>query len=706
MYCNKCGTELANGVLFCRECGAKVETTTCSKCGAKLENGMNFCSNCGAAVEQKVHSTNDDGSIKIIHNSETRSGDSRNTARDISFQIGSYISRVSSNVPQSINQTAKNNTNKLIYTTIAVVGMCIILLLLSGISKQSSDSRFDSDPIVPDPEISVESNSEDDLSIEKGTTYAYMSDEWNVYIATAISDSVIKIDKWNKTLLTTKKMSYNSEIGSFKITDKTNGFAWIDDKHTAFMFNFSDKNNSDKKKISSSIFTISINDDDENKGTDYNEQVSCYSYTNDDWHMYRAIPLTDSLIKIECWSRGMSTGNFLFGYDWCLINCDDKTTDFEWADDEHTAFTITMRDLENKYYWKESKLISFVQENDGYTYDSVYGYLKGIARQKPERNGFVEGNTVTKRIGSYTFEVPKYWETDTETEDQYKAFADDPQDTILFDSVAEFDEEDEVGYFWYDDEVDHNGYVDNWLNAFDGSVLLLDEMQEFNGLNGNMIVFSVASDKFHGMAHVFNFPSIPDNKWVTLVLIEGNHAQYSYLEDFYKTLESLTEEQSNEEPESADEENGETIHEAVMDDIENVEPVNEESENNNSDDVSDKEVLNAFDINEEESQNQGSEYELAYERVFSGYTLYYLIDTDKKEIIMFSSSDGYGYYGTYTGDTSSKISVNYPTAGYTETITFENDGKDVSVLMEGDSTSFAYKSTTVEKAEKKLKTIN
>lgn len=53
MKCQKCGAELENGVLFCRECGSKVEKQVCfcRECGAKIEGESKFCSNCGAKVE-------------------------------------------------------------------------------------------------------------------------------------------------------------------------------------------------------------------------------------------------------------------------------------------------------------------------------------------------------------------------------------------------------------------------------------------------------------------------------------------------------------------------------------------------------------------------------------------------------------------------------------------------------------------------------
>ena len=56
MNCKVCNAELKEGVLFCQECGAKVEeeltenVSKCRKCGAKLDPGIKFCNQCGTAV--------------------------------------------------------------------------------------------------------------------------------------------------------------------------------------------------------------------------------------------------------------------------------------------------------------------------------------------------------------------------------------------------------------------------------------------------------------------------------------------------------------------------------------------------------------------------------------------------------------------------------------------------------------------------------
>lgn len=270
-------------------------------------------------------------------------------------------------------------------------GYCVTLFYTETSKELSIDLSAPTGDVTADPDDSTETQQPEQteqpeetqppktdngsLSITKGTEYAYMTDEWNVYIATAISSDIIKVENWNKTMSNSKSVSHDYDVGTFKISDSENGFAWVDDEHTTFVLTFKDKNNGDFKKGGTATFTINISDSDKNKGSNYSEDIACFSYQNDDWHLYRAIPLTETLIKIETWYRGSSAGTFLFGYDLCLIDTTSGDTDFEWTDDEHTSFSITMKDEENKYEWKKETFVVFILENEDYTHFDVKSYL-------------------------------------------------------------------------------------------------------------------------------------------------------------------------------------------------------------------------------------------------------------------------------------------------------------------------------------------
>ncbi len=53
MICKECGAEIPENMIFCGQCGAKIERNPiiCKHCGAKLPANMNFCGQCGAKIE-------------------------------------------------------------------------------------------------------------------------------------------------------------------------------------------------------------------------------------------------------------------------------------------------------------------------------------------------------------------------------------------------------------------------------------------------------------------------------------------------------------------------------------------------------------------------------------------------------------------------------------------------------------------------------
>ena len=51
MKCQKCGSDNREGVKFCEECGAKLESE-CPACKAKLPLGKKFCGECGHTLKE------------------------------------------------------------------------------------------------------------------------------------------------------------------------------------------------------------------------------------------------------------------------------------------------------------------------------------------------------------------------------------------------------------------------------------------------------------------------------------------------------------------------------------------------------------------------------------------------------------------------------------------------------------------------------
>lgn len=96
-----------------------------------------------------------------------------------------------------------------------------------------------------------------------------------------------------------------------------------------------------------------------------------------------------------------------------------------------------------------------------------------------------------------------------------------------------------------------------------------------------------------------------------------------------------------------------------------------------------------------------SEYEKAFVRAMSNYSLYYMFDTDNKTVIYFGTNDTYIEKGTYTGEFSSGVTINWSHGEWTEKFT-NKDGNNDATLVDGNGFDWEYKVCSVVDAQKVL----
>lgn len=96
-----------------------------------------------------------------------------------------------------------------------------------------------------------------------------------------------------------------------------------------------------------------------------------------------------------------------------------------------------------------------------------------------------------------------------------------------------------------------------------------------------------------------------------------------------------------------------------------------------------------------------SEYEKAFVRAMSNYSLYYMFDTDNKTVIYFGTNDTYIEKGTYTGEFSSGVTINWSHGEWTEKFT-NKDGNNDATLVDGNGFDWEYKVCSVADAQKVL----
>lgn len=100
-------------------------------------------------------------------------------------------------------------------------------------------------------------------------------------------------------------------------------------------------------------------------------------------------------------------------------------------------------------------------------------------------------------------------------------------------------------------------------------------------------------------------------------------------------------------------------------------------------------------------EKPASEYEKAFIRKMSQYSLYYMFDTDNKTVVYFGTNDTYIEKGTYSGDFASGVTINWSHGEWTEKFINKN-GSSNATLIDGYGTEWEYKVCDVTEAQKIL----
>ena len=100
-------------------------------------------------------------------------------------------------------------------------------------------------------------------------------------------------------------------------------------------------------------------------------------------------------------------------------------------------------------------------------------------------------------------------------------------------------------------------------------------------------------------------------------------------------------------------------------------------------------------------QKPDSEYEKAFVRKLSNYSLYYMFDTDTKQVVTFSTQDTYVDKGTYSGDFNSGVTIKWNHGEWTEKFS-QSDGSSYAVMIDGNGFDWSYQVCDIMEAQEIL----
>ncbi|MCM1024722.1 MAG: hypothetical protein NC395_11805 [Prevotella sp.] len=174
---------------------------------------------------------------------------------------------------------------------------------------------------------------------------------------------------------------------------------------------------------------------------------------------------------------------------------------------------------------------------------------------RPQKNGFNESTVQNVISGNYTIPVPDYFEENTPNEKgmDYRGYAETGEKTTMLMITSAFDDVDPATFDVLYDDKDNMvrtikiGLIMN--NSIDNVEFInydIYETQELKGMSFNFtFTYDVNGITKEGKYTNFVFPSEKDNKWIYIVIMVSDNANYRYDGDFEKMLDEIKKNDNN-----------------------------------------------------------------------------------------------------------------------------------------------------------------
>lgn len=161
--------------------------------------------------------------------------------------------------------------------------------------------------------------------------------------------------------------------------------------------------------------------------------------------------------------------------------------------------------------------------------------------QKPQRDGFNKDTNNIVNFGLLTISIPDYWKESKNDGNYYLAYAETGGNVAMLQMSASIDG-DPVTFEILKEETENGLMSKSFSSWFDSTGPVKYDFIEINDIKGYVYTYTfIQNNPFSsGTATILCIPSVSDNKWIFISLIETDNTEYSYTDDFSKIINSLT----------------------------------------------------------------------------------------------------------------------------------------------------------------------
>ena len=169
MKCEKCGSEVKEGVKFCGKCGSEIlhhPQAFCNSCGTELKLGVKFCPGCGAKLENTLSGQveNDDSNNQALASKTNLDIKAPNNTETNNTQIQGTQT-------EQQGMTKKTLITIIVSTAAAITVMFFFAVIISTIvGKSQSDNDMNPTLLSGDEVVSTVASTTDEISVVAETT--------------------------------------------------------------------------------------------------------------------------------------------------------------------------------------------------------------------------------------------------------------------------------------------------------------------------------------------------------------------------------------------------------------------------------------------------------------------------------------------------------------------------------------------------------